>query len=323
MSNPLISVIVPVYNVEKYLPACIDSILNQTYRELEIILVDDGATDNSGSICDYYATKYNHIRTIHRNNGGLSAARNTGIDVASGEYIAFVDSDDLISPVFFETLLLLATENQADIASVEFKCFCDSTIPNLSEVSEGDTITLSADEAIEKILYQNILDNSVCNKLYARHLFSELRFPEGKLYEDMALFYKVFEQARRVVHKRVPIYCYRLRKESITGSFSLRRADVLDITDEIVAYMEKNKPSMLPAALDRKFAANMNILWLMTASKIRTPELENRCWKNIQGLRCQIIRNPKSRLKNRVGALTAMFGLPFLKFIFKQKRHSR
>ena len=323
MNNHLISVIVPVYNVEKYLSACIDSILNQTYKNIEIILVNDGSTDNSSSICDYYASKFNHIRVIHQENGGLSAARNSGIDVATGDYIAFVDSDDLLHTDFFETLHSLVLKNKADIASVEFKCFHDNSNPDLSEACSGETITLSSDEAIEKILYQNILDNSAWNKLYARHLFSKLRFPKGKLYEDMALFYKIFEQTKRVVHKRVPLYYYRLREESITGNFSLRRSDVLDITDEIVVYMKQNKPLLVPAALDRKFAANMNILWLMLRSDIYSNELESRCWKNIQKLRFRTILNPKSRLKNRVGALTAIFGLSFLKFIFKQKQHSR
>lgn len=319
----LISIVVPVYNVEKYLSACVDSILNQTYKNLEIILVDDGSTDGSEKICDDYARRHKRIKVIHKENGGLSDARNVGIDAATGDYLAFVDSDDLINVRFIEILYALVKENKAGIASVEFKNFYDEESPDLSGSLIGDTMILQSEEAIDKILYQNILDNSVCNKLYNIHLFDGLRFPVGKLYEDMALFYRVFERAERIVHRRVAIYYYRLRKESLTGNFSLRRSDVLDITDEIEIYMKTHNQALLPAARDRRFAANMNILWLLTNSDVYASELEQRCWGNIKKLRRMILCNPKSRLKNRLGALLAILGLPTLKIIFKLKKHSR
>lgn len=319
----LVSIIIPVYNVEKYLLACVNSAINQTYKCLEIILVDDGSTDSSGRICDECAKMDSRIKVIHKVNGGLSDARNVGIDAATGDYLAFVDSDDLIHTQFIETLYSLVCDFKADIASVEFKNFYDEESLDLEGILFGETMILQSEEAIDKILYQNILDNSVCNKLYDRHLFDGLRFPIGKLYEDLAIFYKVYERAKRVVHRRVAYYYYRLRRDSITGNFSRRRSDVLDITDEIVAYMKTHNPVLLPAALDRKFAANMNILWLMTNSEIYASELEQRCWGNIKELRRMILCNPKSRLKNRLGALVAMLGLKVLKFIFKLKKHSR
>lgn len=319
----LVSIIIPVYNVEKYLLACVNSVLKQTYTSLEIILVDDGSTDSSGRICDDCAMMDSRIKVIHKVNGGLSDARNVGIDVATGDYLAFVDSDDLIHSRFVETLYSLVCDIKADIASVEFKSFYDDDSLDLSETLNGKTMTFQSDEAIDKILYQDILDNSVCNKLYNRHLFDGLRFPIGKLYEDLALFYKVYERAERIVHRREGLYYYRLRRDSITGNFSLKRSDVLDITDEIATYMKAHNPALLPAALDRKFAANMNILWLMTNSDIFAFELEQRCWGNIKMLRRMVLNNPKSRLKNRFGALVAMFGLSVLKFIFKLKKHSR
>lgn len=319
----LVSIIIPVYNVEKYLLACVNSVINQTYKCLEIILVDDGSTDSSGRICDECAKADSRIKVIHKVNGGLSDARNVGIDAATGDYLAFVDSDDLIHTRFIETLYSLVCDFKADIASVEFKNFYDEESLDLEGILFGETMILQSEEAIDKILYQNILDNSVCNKLYNRHLFGGLRFPIGKLYEDLAIFYKVYERAKRVVHRRVAYYYYRLRRDSLTGNFSLCRSDVLDITDEIEAYMKRHNPALLPAALDRKFAANMNILWLMTNSGIYASELEQRCWGNIKDLRRMILCNPKSRLKNRLGALVAMLGLKVLKFIFKLKKHSR
>lgn len=319
----LVSIIIPVYNVEKYLLACVNSVVNQTYKCLEIILVDDGSTDSSGRICDECAKLDSRIKVIHKTNGGLSDARNAGIDAATGEYLAFVDSDDIIHTRFVEMLYALANYLNADISSVEFKNFYDEETLDLEEILVGKTMILQSEEAIDKILYQNILDNSACNKLYDRRLFDGLRFPIGKLYEDLAIFYKVYERAKKVVHRREAYYFYRLRRDSITGNFSLRRTDVLDITDEIVAYMKTCNLALLPAALDRKFAANMNILWLMTRSGQCDVAVEQRCWGNINELRRMILCNPKSRLKNRLGALVAMLGLRGLKFIFKLKKHSR
>ena len=319
----LVSIIIPVYNVEKYLLACVNSVINQTYKCLEIILVDDGSTDSSGRICDECAKLDSRIKVIHKTNGGLSDARNAGIDAATGDYLAFVDSDDIIHTRFVEMLYALANYLNADVSSVEFKNFYDEETLDLEEILVGKTMILQSEEAIDKILYQNILDNSACNKLYDRRLFDGLRFPIGKLYEDLAIFYKVYERAKKVVHRREAYYFYRLRRDSITGNFSLRRTDVLDITDEIVAYMKTCNLALLPAALDRKFAANMNILWLMTRSGQCDVAVEQRCWGNIKELRRMILCNPKSRLKNRLGALVAMLGLRGLKFIFKLKKHSR
>lgn len=323
INTPLISVIVPVYNVAEYLPKCVDSILAQSYSHLEIILVDDGSTDESGRICDEYSKNDSRVKTIHKANGGLSDARNVGIEASSGDYIMFVDSDDLIHYRFVETLLGLSLDHKAGIASVEFKSFYEESDLDLSEAFDGKVMVFSSEESIERVLYQNVLDNSVCNKIYARDVIGNLRFPIGKLYEDMAICYRLMERTSKVAHKQVPLYYYRLRKDSITGNFSFRRADVLDITDEIVDYAKQHRPSLIAAACDRKFAANMNILWLMTSSKTVSAELELRCWENIRMLRLRTLINPKSRLKNRVGALLAMFGKKIMKLIFRLKRHSR
>ena len=319
----LVSVIVPVYNVEAYLSKCVDSILAQTYACLEVILVDDGSTDASPQICDRYATTDSRVKVIHKPNGGLSDARNAGIDAATGEYLAFVDSDDMIHARFVETLLDLARCNRAGIASVEFARFYDERSLDLRSAVEGKTMIFTSEQAIERVLYQNVLDNSACNKLYSRKVIGDLRFPVGKLYEDLALCYRLMERSPKVVHKRVGLYFYRLHEQSITGSFSLRRTDVLDITDEIVAYMAKRHHRLLSASLDRKLAANMNILWLVTRSRQSNVAVEQRCWGNIKALRFAVLSNPDSRLKNRIGALVAFLGKRTLKYFFRLKRHKR
>ncbi|MEE1366020.1 MAG: glycosyltransferase, partial [Muribaculaceae bacterium] len=150
----LVSIIIPVYNVEKYLLACVNSVINQTYKCLEIILVDDGSTDSSGRICDECAKLDSRIKVIHKTNGGLSDARNAGIDAAIGDYLAFVDSDDIIHTRFIEMLYALANYLNADISSVEFKNFYDEETLDLEEILVGKTMILQSEEAIDKILYQ-------------------------------------------------------------------------------------------------------------------------------------------------------------------------
>jgi hypothetical protein len=206
---------------------------------------------------------------------------------------------------------------------VEFARFYDERSLDLRSAVEGKTMIFTSEQAIERVLYQNVLDNSACNKLYSRKVIGDLRFPVGKLYEDMALCYRLMERSPKVAHKRAGLYFYRLHEQSITGSFSLRRTDVLDITDEIVAYMAKRHHRLLSASLDRKFAANMNILWLVTRSRQSNVAVEQRCWGNIKALRFAVLSNPDSRLKNRIGALVAFLGKRTLKYFFRLKRHKR
>ena len=308
----LISIIIPVYNVAEYLCECLDSVLAQSYRNLEIILVDDGSTDKSGEICDGYSQQDNRIKIIHQKNSGLSAARNTGIDTATGEFLFFIDSDDIIHHKCIETLYTNLYNNNADISSVELQRF--KTIDNFSDkVVDGQLFLSDGEESCRKILYQKTLDNSACAKLFKRQLFSNTRFPLGTLYEDLALIPIIYLNATRAVHQSVSLYFYRQRENSIIETFTMKRTDVLNITDNLVDLMALSHPQLLPAAKDRKFSANMNILWLMTTTGIRDKKIEQRCWQNIKSLRTASLTNPNVRLKNKIGALTSFFGLSFLK----------
>ena len=308
----LISIIIPVYNVAEYLCECLDSVLAQSYRNLEIILVDDGSTDKSGEICDGYSQQDNRIKIIHQKNSGLSAARNTGIDTATGEFLFFIDSDDIIHHKCIETLYTNLYNNNADISSVELQRF--KTIDNFSDkVVDGQLFLSDGEESCRKILYQKTLDNSACAKLFKRQLFSNTRFPLGTLYEDLALIPIIYLNATRAVHQSVSLYFYRQRENSIIETFTMKRTDVLNITDNLVDLMTLSHPQLLPAAKDRKFSANMNILWLMTTTGIRDKKIEQRCWQNIKSLRTASLTNPNVRLKNKIGALTSFFGLSFLK----------
>ena len=202
----MISVIVPVYNVEGYLVRCLDSITGQTYRDLEIILVDDGSSDRSGRICDECAKKDSRVRVFHTVNRGLSEARNLGVDFATGEYIGFVDADDWIEPDMYEKLLQEAERSGADVVGCGvFREYTGST-------REDETISLSlnGEQAIRALLDRDIL-NAVWNKLWRRNCFERIRFPKGRIYEDVATTYRLFAVADkvRIIPENKYHYCFR------------------------------------------------------------------------------------------------------------------
>jgi len=210
--QPLISVIVPVYNVKEYVAKCLDSICGQTYRNLEIIVVDDGSTDGSGDICDAYAAKDSRIKTLHCENGGQSAARNRGLDIATGEYIAFVDSDDWIEKEMYERLQSAAEQHGADIAM----CSYSKDYPNRSKVMRDSdkTCLWSGKEAVGKLFARKRMRDYVWDKIYRRHILDGIRFPEGKLYEDVATTYKLLMKAKMVFFMEKPYYHYLQRQGS-------------------------------------------------------------------------------------------------------------
>lgn len=214
--NELISIIVPVYNVQKYLPRCIDSIINQTYKNLEIIVVDDGSTDDSGKICDEYAKKDNRIRVIHKENGGLSEARNIGINQANGDLIGFIDSDDYISKDMFEILRKSLIKYQTDISICNIQNVNEDGVRLSTQMDyhEEKTQVLEKKEALQ-LLLEDKIKSYAWNKLYKIELFDDIRYPKGKKMEDLATTYQLFDRATRVVFNQEICYYYVYRKNSI------------------------------------------------------------------------------------------------------------
>lgn len=209
--EPLISVIVPIYQVESYLRQCVDSILQQTHKNLEIILVDDGSTDDGPAICDEYAEKDSRIKVIHKENGGLSDARNVGIDAAHGEYIGFVDSDDWIMPDMYEYLLQGIIGYQAEISYCGFVNVHNHWV----DYPNNQTDKVYTSETALNELFFDRLGSFAWNKLYKADLWSRIRFPVGRNFEDILTIYKLFEQASRISILKAPKYYYRIRQGSI------------------------------------------------------------------------------------------------------------
>ncbi len=232
----LVSVIVAVYNIEEYLPRCVDSILAQTYRNLEIILVDDGSKDQSGSICDSYAEKDRRIKVIHKKNGGLSDARNAGMDAASGEYIGFVDGDDWIEPDMYRAMYFACEKEKAQAAVCRYKQITKSGI---IDGSAGNSVSLSRDEALEIYVCGDeryLIYNSVWSKLFARDLVEGMRFPVGKNSEDIMFTTRAFCRMERLVYLDEAYYNYVLDRE---GSIMNEKAGERRLKDEIPFWQEQ------------------------------------------------------------------------------------
>lgn len=245
----LISVIIPVYNVEKYLRKCINSILNQTYKNLEIILVDDGSPDKCGKICDEYREKDLRVHVIHKENGGLSDARNIGIKNATGKYIVFIDSDDWIHPNMIEILFYEIQKSNADISMCMFKyIYEDEMEKNIdTEYHINSVEILTSEEVLERYYSDSRVPYVVAwNKLYKRDLFQKICYPKGKIHEDEFTTYKLFYDAEKIIVVDAELYFYLQRCNSITGGSSkVKHWDILDAYSESKDYYKVHKESKL------------------------------------------------------------------------------
>lgn len=242
----LISVIVPIYKVENYLPKCVESIRNQTYHNLEIILVDDGSPDHCGELCDKYASEDKRIKVIHKKNGGLSDARNAGIDIAKGAYIGFVDGDDYVHPQMYEFLHKGIKDKNAQISICKYQNVKEDEFVSLHCKNNVKWITLANDQ--EKFEYSLGEFTTVCftvawNKLYKAELFKEIRYPYGKIHEDEFTTYKTIELADRIVYTEEALYYYVQRQGSIMDNgFDKRSLYRLDAyQDRLVLYQQTNR----------------------------------------------------------------------------------
>lgn len=240
--KPLISVIIPVYQVEPYVAYCIESVINQTYRNLEIILVDDGSVDKSGEICDLYAERDERIRVIHQGNRGLSEARNKGIEVSRGEYLSFIDGDDWVDKRFINVMYEISTKTGCDIVQCNFQKAVDERL--YEDDREGNYTVYSSEEfstATYTLLSWKC--NIACNKLYKASLFDGIRYPAGKIHEDEFTTYRLVWEAGRIAVTHTKLYFYRQRPDSIMGSdYSLKRLDAGEAFREREAfYLEKGE----------------------------------------------------------------------------------
>lgn len=253
--NDLISIIVPIYSVEKYLHKCVDSIINQTYQNLEIILVDDGSPDKCGEICDEYEKKDSRIKVIHKENGGLSDARNAGIDAAKGEYLAFIDSDDYIALNMIETLHNSISKDKSDLALCDFMYVYEdyNEIEKIKISSPIKNELISGRDALKKLVEsKNWYYVIAVNKLYRKKLFENIRFPKGKQHEDEFVVHRIFDKCNRISCIEKPMYFYVQRSFSImNSSYSVKRLDAAEAyLDRIRFFIDEDLNEMAEKTLN-------------------------------------------------------------------------
>jgi glycosyltransferase involved in cell wall biosynthesis len=254
----LISVILPVYNVKDFLPKCVASVCGQTYKNLEILLVDDGATDGSGALCDQLAESDARIAVCHKPNGGLSDARNYGIARASGEYITCIDADDYVDSDYVEYLYELIRKYQTDLSVCQHRVVFSDKVRDLG--GTGDEL-ISAHDSIRRMLYHDVVDTSAWAKLYRKSLFDGIQYPVGRIFEDIATTYKLMHKAGQIALGYESKYCYIMRATSIVNTgFSKKKLDLLEMTDQMAQEVLQWYPDLQSAVLRRQVYARFSTL---------------------------------------------------------------
>lgn len=314
-----ISVVIPVYNTKNYLVKCVKSVINQTHKNLEIILVDDGSYDGSEKICDYFGTIDERLKVIHQANQGLSAARNAGIDAATGHWIAFLDSDDWIEETMYEKLYGLALKYDADISSCGTrKIFYGKDVMEKNEYSNESVIIFDDEKMIEGLLTQENIRFEVWNKLWKRDLIGNVRFIEGQVSEDIHFDRLMFMRANKLVHTTVPLHNYLVSRPGSTNtSFKLARMCVYEEFDKwIESYSANAKIQEIINVLAADFAIGMYESAVITKQKkeiiAALGQLFDKYYYNSRGSQ---YRNLKNKIKLRIFSLNKNLFMKMLNFL--------
>lgn len=314
----MISIIIPVYNVSKYLDECLKSVVGQTYKNIQIILVNDGSTDNSGVICEEWKKKDDRIEVIHKANGGLSSARNVGIEKAQGEYLMFVDSDDIISFNLCELLYNLLFENDADLTICDtLHIFNDAKV----EFQIDDKIEIccfNRNEAICNLWYQKVFLPSAWGKLYKKELFDNIRFTEGIIFEDIDIMHEIFYLCNKIVYTNAPGYGYVHHENSITTKkYASRDNVILDICEKIINFTSNKDIEIKKAAQAYSVTGALRVY--LNAPK--TVEYQKAIAKAKEILRLYgkaVLKDVNIRKKNKYALYLYFYGRPLLKPIYQK-----
>ena len=318
----LISIIIPVYNVEKYLSKCLDSVANQTYKNLEIILINDGSKDNSLQICQEYKNKYSNIKLINQENSGIAVVRNIGLKEANGEYIAFIDSDDYIDADMIEKLYFSCKQNNSDISCCGVYYEDEKGNYYLKNIFEQPQ-EYSNIEALRNFLLAKGIDSSLWNKLYLKTLWNDITFPVGEIYEDLAVLYKILYKSKKITHIGIPKYHYVTRIGSITHrNFEIKHLKSLSFWLQICDFCKSIDDDIYEMALARYYLSLINIDIQMKSGK--EYKIYNKEYKNIKE---QINKNIKNIKKNKYISLSkkimcymAYFNLEKMIIVIKKLR---
>lgn len=300
--NDKISVIIPVYNVEKYLNRCLESVIKQDYTNIEIILVNDGSKDSSGNICDEYAKKDDRIKIIHKNNGGLSEARNFGIKKATGSYITFIDSDDCVENDYISYLYNLIIKNDAQISVCAYKAKYDNGTVLTQE--NGKEFVLNSHDAIEKTLYHEDFNSSTWAKMYKTSFFEDIEFPVGKLFEDVATTYKLFFKADKIAVGLKSKYNYMIRENSIlTSEFSEKKLYLVDTYKIMGEEILKKYDDLKDAVIRANVYANISTLRQMIYCKPRLKNKEKEISNYVKENYKVVLKNKRVAKRDKIACI--------------------
>lgn len=319
MNNEIISIIVPCYNVEKYIERCVTSLVNQTYTNIEIILVDDGSTDSTGELCDNYEKADNRIKVIHKKNGGLSDARNAGMKVAIGNYFFFVDSDDFISTDTIKFLYENLLDKAADISTcTHINFFENNNIKN--KMYDNKNFVYETEDALKNLLYEKNITTSAWGKLYKRTLFDNVEYPKGKICEDLPTTYLLFAKSKRVSINSMPMYYYLIRKDSIIHSkFNSKRLDALDFANDETIFIKENFPNILNAAISREFMEAVYISTTIPYS-LEYKNARKRIKNILKKYRKNILLDNNVKKNEKIYAYMSYFNIFGIKFVYNVKK---
>lgn len=300
----LVSVIVPIYNVEFYLNKCVDSILNQSYKNIEVVLVDDESPDSCGKMCDDYAALDGRIKVVHKKNGGLSDARNAGMKVATGDLITFVDSDDYISEDFVKSLFEAMSENNSDIAIANMKR--TSRRNDKNTVTDWKASSFKSEDALIRMLYGAPFGTSACGKLFKSSLFAGVEFPYGKFSEDLFTIYKTILKSKNVTYVGFDGYFYYYRDEGsiVVSGYKEKHLEALDAIDDI-AKAVKGK-TRFDNALSTQY---INVVYDIAARDPQLSEFQNkRIQRVLKAHRIRVLKDGNAPKRLRFFAAISLFG---------------
>lgn len=305
--NPLVTLIIPAYNCENYIEQTLQSVINQTYRNIEILLVDDGSTDTTGKICDVYSKKDERVVVYHKENGGQASARNLALADAKGEYLAFADSDDILALNYIETLINLAIKYNSDFVQCGYSKFWDQ-IPEHAYEEKNDIAVLPSSEALKEFCYQRKITPAPWCKIIKRSTWGDIRFPVGMGYEDYAIIYKVLGNAQKIVCSSTGIYLYRIHNSSTQHTaYSDRKKDRIRIADELMDYVNKNYPELAEAAKARVCLAQLQYLMELPFGSTYKDE-KKQSYMKLKKYRNQVIGDKNVKIVLRLMLLCSYMG---------------
>ena len=317
MQNPILSIIVPIYNVEKYLKKCIESILSQTFKEYELILVNDGSPDSCLSICKEYEKKDDRIIVVDKENGGLSSARNAGINIAKGKYLGFVDSDDWIEKSMYESLITIAEKYDADIVHCEY---VESIDENKKILQDKNIIEkcFNRDEALDNLYNELTVSTAIAwNKIYKRKLFDEIRYPNGKIHEDEFTTYKLIYKSNKIVYTNKKLYYYRNTPNSImNSSFNLKKLDYFEALEERIGFFNKVNNNKMKAKTIIHYYFRLIESYYSDKDINDKEKMEAIICEKLKSGYKMLIKNKDVKLKNKIRGTLFKISPVFYKKIF-------